>query len=120
MSQKSLEVQRLEALLLKREKETRAIEDQLNRARSSTAAAPIDLDPTLGDYQVATFRPSINNHGRSRSNTVPRSASGVGIPVDVGLKTEPGQSQIVSASPPTMCRLSFLLTCPTSWTRLVQ
>lgn len=103
MSQKSPEVQRLEALLLKKEQETRAIEDQLNRARSTSSTVPFDLDPALRDYQVAALRPSINDHGRSRSNTVPRSAAGVGaVPVDVGLKTEPGHSQMVSAAQPTV------------------
>lgn len=83
MSQNILEVQRLEALLAEKAEETRAIKDQLNRARYSTSAAPLDLD-----------------HGRSRSNTVPRSAAGmgVGVPVDMGLKTELGHSQMVSAS----------------------
>lgn len=99
MSQQSLEVQRLEALLRQRQEETRNIEDQLNRARrSSVLSASLELDPALADYHVAASRPSLIDHGRSRSNTIPRGAVGAASVVNLALKVEQGHSQQVSVT----------------------
>ncbi|KAK3315670.1 hypothetical protein B0H66DRAFT_628891 [Apodospora peruviana] len=98
MSQQSYEVQRLEALLRQKAEEARMIENQLHRARSSArssvSTAPLDFDAVPGDYQVSLSRPSLNDHGRSRSNTVPRSAVAVSmVAADLGLKAKPEHGQ---------------------------
>lgn len=80
MSQQSqLDVRQLEELLRWRKEETRALEDQLSRARSSAATA-LDYDP---DYRVSSStssRPFLRDSERSMSNMVPRTtAAGLGL-----------------------------------------
>jgi hypothetical protein len=84
MSQNHLQVQRLEALLRRKKKETRELQDELDRARSSVSAAVPYLDPLQGDYQVSSSHPTLNENGRSKSNTVPRSTMAAGMVSDLG------------------------------------
>ncbi|KAK3936784.1 hypothetical protein QBC46DRAFT_295567, partial [Diplogelasinospora grovesii] len=93
-------VRKLEALLRQNDEERRAIEEELNRAKSfAQAGAVVNHGAAPGDYQVSSSRPSINDNGRSRSNTVPRSAAISMVP-EVGLKVEQVQQQQPDQSRP--------------------
>jgi len=86
-------IQQLEQLLVqKREEgrlkalETRAIEEELNRARSSASAAALGFDAHPGDYQMSSSLRSDGDRSRMRSNMVPRTAS-----INLGSSTELSQ-----------------------------
>jgi len=90
MNQQSHDAERLkiERLLRQKAQEQRELEERLkllNQARSSSST--LDNNTSQGDYQI-TSRPSLNDNGRSRSNTIPRSAAGAVTAADFSIKTE--------------------------------
>ncbi|KAM7206004.1 hypothetical protein V8F33_000834 [Rhypophila sp. PSN 637] len=95
MNQESLELLELEATLHRKRQETRALEERLNRARSSISAASgsANVDPALVNYSATASHSSLASHGRSRSNTIPRHATATGVPINMGPNIEQGDTQ---------------------------
>jgi len=80
----------LEELLRQRQQETRAIEDALMRARSSsTTTTTLAFETIPGHYHVPPSRPPLKDHERLRNSAVPRTAYYV-----PGLDMEEPQQQV--------------------------
>jgi hypothetical protein len=107
MSHPAIDAHRLQQLeqLLRQKKEeerlkareARAIEDELNRARSSASAAALGLDTFHGDYQMSSSSRDADPLHMG-SNMMPRTTTAA-----LSLKTEPSQQPVRLPSRATNC-----------------